>query len=126
MGGRDASSAVSGMRVLSLENYLASKGVLFPVSDWTLDKTKLPHGETARQREKRLKEGARVAATYYEKRAAARREYEALVAAGKVRPPTKIEETLRTAHGHPDNASVQAARRVLAKRGIDWHTGKEL
>lgn len=33
---------------------------------------------------------------------------------------------MRIAKGHSDNESVQAARRTLAKRGIDWKTGKKL
>jgi hypothetical protein len=28
--------------------------------------------------------------------------------------------------GHPDNTATQAARRLLAKRGIDWETGKKI
>ena len=44
-----------------------------------------------------------------------------------LREPTKeetekkrIDALIRTANGHEDNPSVQAARRVLDKRGIDW------
>ena len=33
-----------------------------------------------------------------------------------------MERSLDTAAGHPDNASVQSARRMLEKRGIDWET----
>lgn len=40
--------------------------------------------------------------------------------------PNIIETSLKTAHGHEDNPSVQAARRMLKKRGIDWKTGKKL
>ncbi len=126
MGGRGSSSATAGARVMSLDDYYSEKDVPFVMSGWSLDKIKLPHGETARQKEKRLKEAEAAIAAHAEKRAAARREYEALVAAGKVRPPTEVEKSLRTAHGHPDNASVQAARRFLTKRGIDWRTGKKL
>lgn len=53
-------------------------------------------------------------------------EYEALVADGKLRPPTALESTLATAHGHPDNDAVQAARRVLTRRGYNWQTGERL
>ena len=49
-----------------------------------------------------------------------RQEYEAAVEAGDVRPPTRIERLKATANGHPDNASVQAARRILSKQGIPW------
>ena len=125
MGGRGSSNATAGARVMSLDEYYSEKGVPFAVSNWNLDKVKTGF-ETARAKERRLKEGEAVAAAHAEKRAAARNEYEALVAAGKVRPPTNVEKLLRTATGHPDNASVQAARRVLTKRGIDWRTGKKL
>lgn len=40
--------------------------------------------------------------------------------------PEKYDKLLKTAKGHSDNESVQAARRTLAKRGIDWKTGKKL
>lgn len=47
-------------------------------------------------------------------------EYQRLVAEGKVRPPSRIEDLLVIANGHDDKAQTHAARRVLAKRGIDW------
>ena len=47
-------------------------------------------------------------------------EYQRLVAEGKVRPPSRIEELLVIANGHDDKAQTHSARRVLAKRGIDW------
>jgi len=49
-------------------------------------------------------------------------EYQRLVAEGKVRPPSRIEELLVIANGHDDKAQTHAARRVLDKRGIDWRT----
>lgn len=63
---------------------------------------------------------------YYEKRAAARLEYQKLIRSGKIRDKTSIERTLTAAHGNPDNASTQAARRMAEKRGYDWKTGKKL
>jgi len=49
-------------------------------------------------------------------------EYQRLVAEGKVRPPSRLERLLEAANGHEDRAQTHAARRVLAKRGIDWRT----
>ena len=49
-------------------------------------------------------------------------EYKRLVAEGKVRPPSRIERLLEAANGHEDKAQTHAARRLLAKRGIDWRT----
>ena len=63
---------------------------------------------------------------YEKKREAAKAEYKALVDSGKVRPPTEMEKRLKIAQGRSENAAVQAARRVLTRRGIDWRTGKAL
>lgn len=52
-------------------------------------------------------------------------EYQRLVSEGKVRPPSRIEELLAIANGHEDKAQTHAARRLLAKRGIDWRTGND-
>lgn len=112
--------------VMSLDEYMGIKGVGSPLSGYMDDKLKIPHGETRRQTEKREKEAANVRAEYEKKRAAAKAEYKAMVDSGKVRPPSRIEEMVRTAQGSSDNSSVQAARRLLAKRGIDWRTGKAL
>ncbi len=132
MGGRGQSSRTvslarkRGVTVMSEDEFLARRGVGDVLSGYTDDKTRLPHGETLRQRERRLKEGANAANAHYEARKAARLEYKSLVAAGKLRPPTHIESALKTAKGNPDKKAVQAARRVLKKRGIDWRTGKKL
>ena len=91
-------------KVQSLDEYLGERGLSFPVSDFMLDKTRIPHGLTSRA-EKRMHREADIARNDYSKR---------------------IETSLKTAHGHEDNPSVQAARRMLKKRGIDWKTGKKL
>lgn len=44
-----------------------------------------------------------------------REQYEELVRVGEIRPPTRLERLAAIAKGHPDNPSVQAARRLLAK-----------
>ena len=85
-------------KVQSLDEYLGERGLSFPVSDFMLDKTRIPHGLTSRA-EKKMHREADIA---------------------------RIETSLKTAHGHEDNPSVQAARRMLKKRGIDWKTGKKL
>lgn len=54
------------------------------------------------------------------RRSELRKEYKRLVEAGELRPPTYYESRIRTAQGHPDNEAVQAARRLLEKRGIRW------
>jgi hypothetical protein len=49
-----------------------------------------------------------------------RQEYQQKVANGELRPPTRLERLLSTANGLEEKESVQAARRVLEKQGIDW------
>lgn len=70
--------STAGPKVQSLEQYLGKRGLNSPISDYMIDKMRIPHGLTRRQNEKMLKE------------------------------------------------ATQAARRALAKRGIDWKTGKKL
>ena len=114
------------MEVLSLDQFLAQHGVSAPISDFMIDKLKIPHGLTARQEQQFHKEAEAARNAYHNKRDAAIEEYERLMAEGKIRKPTMIEEYLRKAQGHPDKPSVQAARRCLLKRGYDWKTGKKL
>jgi len=50
-------------------------------------------------------------------------DYRAAIDAGLVRPPSELsamDKWRRIAAGCPDNESVQAARRILAKRGEPW------
>jgi hypothetical protein len=58
-----------------------------------------------------------------EKRDSLRAEFEAAKEAGLIREPTRIERLQAAAAGHPDNPSVQAAKRLLegyaAKTGAD-------
>jgi len=52
------------------------------------------------------------------KRETTRKEFERLKDRGEIREPTRIERLKITASGHPDNESVQAARRILGRMGI--------
>ena len=110
---------------MSESQYLASKG-LSNISDFMLDKTKIPHGETARQTAKRLKDTDKALNEHYSKVAEARKEYQDKVNSGEIRKPSTIERLMDVAHGHEDNEATKAARRALEKRGIDWQTGKKL
>lgn len=109
---------------MDLDEYLGTKGLRSPVSDYMLDKLKLPHGETHRQEQQRLKEADRVEKEYQDRRNEAIEEYNAKVKAGEIIPKTETERSLDRAKGHPDLESTQAARRMLLKRGI--MTEKEL
>ena len=101
---------------MTLDEYLGSKGLSSPVSDFMIDKTKLPHGLTQRGKEKLRKEADKAANEYQEKRAATIKEYKRLVKEGKIVAPTSSEQLNKIAEGHPDNVSTQAAKRVLEKR----------
>ena len=95
------------------------------MSDYMLDKMRIPHGQTLRQRKQMEKEAEQAAREHSEKRAQAIAEYEQLVKSGKIIEKSLIEKLLDRAHGHEDNDSTHAARRVLEKRGYDWRTGKK-
>ena len=84
-----------------------------------VDKMRIPHGMTQRQQKKLEKDAAKAREEYAAKRESAIKEYNQKVA-------SKYDKLLKTAKGHSDNESVQAARRTLTKRGIDWKTGKKL
>jgi len=101
--------------VMSFEQYATSQGcsrLLFPpsfmrstkgMSDIALRRAKAAH--------KRYLEDWQAG------RDRVRVKYEALVAAGDIKVPSRIERLQRKAKGHPDNTSTQAARRILDKRG---------
>lgn len=66
-----------------------------------------------KSQEKELKKEAVKAEKADESRDKLRAEYQEKVAAGEIRTPTRRERLEKIASGHPDNPSVQAARRSL-------------
>ena len=104
----------------TLDEYLGQKGLGSPIDDYMLDKLRLPHGQTERQHKQMLKEAERAARKHYERRIIAIKEYEQKIASGEFVEKTIIEQLIDSANGHPDNASTQAARRALTKRGVNW------
>ncbi|MDO4591027.1 MAG: hypothetical protein Q4B35_06510 [Slackia sp.] len=108
------------------QEYLGKKGVGFAMSGYVIDKMKQPNGMTQRQRERFEKEADAASKEYQAKRDAARAEYARKVASGELRQPTAVEQMMKAAKGHEDNAATQAARRALEKRGYDWRTGKKM
>ncbi len=103
---------------MDLDEYLGLKGLSSPISNYSLDKTRIPKGETFRQRQQRIKDTERAIEDYSQRRNDAIEEYNTKVAEGKFIPKTQFERTLEKAQGHPDNESTQAARRLLVKRGF--------
>ena len=115
------------VKVLTEEQYLASKGVSFSTSGYCLDKLRGNRSiRTVRGKKRFEKECEEAEREYQEKRAEAKAEYKVMLEKGEVREETVLERRLRIANGHPDNESTQAARRILAKKGIDWKTGKNI
>ena len=110
----------------TLKQYLAKQGLSSPISGFMLDKTRLPHGNTLNQQKRLEQEALLNAREYSQKRNAAIDEYREKIKSGEIIEKTAMEQRMETAHGHPDNESVQAARRRLAKMGIDWKTGNKL
>lgn len=119
-----AAKSGAGPKKQTLEEFLGERGLAFPVSDYMLDKTKIPHGLTARQRVKLENDAARAAEEYQQRRNAAIDEYHRLLEEGKIVDKTWLEIALERAGGREENNSTQAARRVLAKRGYNWKTGE--
>ena len=134
MGGRGASSSItkrSGWKLpknaMDEEDYLASKGLKDASSGWILDKLRGNRQvATTRGRARFNKEYEKAEKEYQDRRDKAKEEYKKLVDSGKLRHKTAIERTIEKAHGNPENKATQAARRMAAKRGYDWKTGKKL
>lgn len=116
---------------LTLEEYLGRYGYASPVDDYMIDKLRLPHGETQRQKERRLKENELSSEQYHSERQRLIDEYWEKVKNGEIVEPSKEEQLIKKAYGHPDNRSVQATIRMLKKRGFyqndkgEWIKGEQ-
>lgn len=110
-------------RKISLEQYLGELGLSQPMSDYMLDKQKVPNLKTDKARKKLEQEAVVSMQEYNQRRESARAEYFRLVENGEIVPLSDIDRLLVAARGHEDLESTQAARRSLEKRGIDWLTG---
>lgn len=111
MGGR---GATSGIKVMTEEEYLSSKGYAFMgYVDAGLHISNSRISNKVRSKDvKRIQEKAR---KYDAKREELRKEYNQQVKEGKMRAPTAYERIAKTAKGNPERADVQAARRLLEK-----------
>lgn len=101
---------------MSEKEYLQLKGVDSPFGPYQDDKlighTKVLHQDSTKQ------DFMQTSEEYWNQRTQARSEYKELVENGVVREPTAKERTIAAASGNPENASTQAANRMLEKRGI--------
>lgn len=112
-------------QVMTEEEYLASKGYgSMGYSEPGLHKTSARVSQNTR--DKQAIQVMEKAEEYDAKREELRQEYQEKVKSGEIRKPTNVEKLLRTAQGHEDNQSVQSARKLLEKRGIDWKTGEKI
>ena len=112
---------------MSLDDFLYSRGVAAPFSDYVFDKLRSNRQiRTARGKKRFEVQCDKHREEYAQKRRMAISEYNSLVENGAIVPKTLLERTIEKANGHPDNESTQAARRILAKRGLDWRTRKPL
>src|SRR5690606_36797677 len=108
-------------QVIDFETFAAMSGAsrLDYCEDGTVSPAgHMPKSNWRRQMKTRVERNAELA----QRRDELWEEYQRLVAEGKVRPPTRIEQLIEAANGHEDRAQTHAARRLLAKRGIDWRT----
>lgn len=102
---------------ITLDDYLRQCGLYSPVSDFMVDKMRIPRGLTQRQQDKLDQQAQQANEEYHRKRDAAIKKYNQKVASGEIVQPTNLERYIEAAKGHPDNSSTQAAIRALTKRG---------
>lgn len=108
------------------DEFLAARGAGSVLSGYLDDKMRSNRQlRTQRGKDKFEREADAAIQSNQSARDEARAEYRNLVSRGVIRDKTTVERLLTTAHGNSDNSSVQAARRSLEKRGIDWKTGKK-
>lgn len=111
---------VSDIPIVDLEQYLAMNDASrLSIGDSALHKNKGNHSDKTWKKivDAQLQKDIAL----LDKRELLSQEYETKVKNGELRQPTRIERLIRIANGHDDLESVQAARRLLAKRNItNW------
>lgn len=80
-----------GVEKITLDEYLAKNGYGSPVDDYMIDKLKLPHGQTQRQRKEMINEAAQSTEKYHNRRNKLIAEYNEKVKRGEIIPKSKIE-----------------------------------
>lgn len=121
-GNRGDQAPAGQPRVIDEESYLAANGA----GRGDIGEAGM-HKRNSRQTDKQWKRivesQSEKDSTVVARREELREEYNERVKAGEIRPPSEKEKIIATANGHPDNQSVQAARRIAEKRGWDWRGG---
>lgn len=106
-------------QVIDFETFAAMRGA--SLLDYCEDGAVSPAGHMPKRNWRRqMKTRAERNAELAKRRSELWEEYQRLITERKIRPPSRIEKLLEVANGNEDRAQTHAARRVLAKRGIDW------
>lgn len=108
---------------VALEDYLGELASPVLYQD---DKIIGGHKLSQRESERIFKEIETKQAAYFNARQKKIDEYNSKIKSGELRKPTMLEQAIRSAQGHGDLQSVQAARRMAARFGYDWKTGTSL
>lgn len=110
-------TASSDIPVMTEEQYLSINGAPFMKgAEPALHKNIKPD----RNKDKNIERVQKAMIENNQRREELRAEYADKITKGEIRKPTRTEELIRTANGHPDNEATQAARRLLEKRGVNW------
>ena len=115
--GTKPGSAGGGARVMTFEQFAnANNAPRFSMDVATNRMPRASEGQKARI----MRQQYTAQQTNAARREQLRNEYATGVAQGRFREPTRVEQLQATARGHSDNQAVQAARRLLQKRGLSW------
>ena len=106
--------------VMTEEEYLSANGAPFMDGAEPALHKNIKDDKNKQKNIKRVSEEMR---KNNDRREELRKEYAEKVANGEIRQPSRTEQLVATAKGHEDNEATQAARRLLAKRGVDWESG---
>ena len=104
--------------IMSFEEYAESQGFSRQMPFATFTRSTANMSGAALKRAKNQHEAA--LHKWHIGRDKTRRQYAELVRTGRIHPPTRTQKLIRKARGHSDRQDVQAARRVLTRRGLCW------
>lgn len=120
---QETSVGKEAVQIMTFEEYAARKGYgTLSYSEVALHKQP---GATQKEIKKRANQEWEKSKEWQKQRDKLKEEYNQKIVSGEIRPPTRIEQLIATAKGQEENESVQAARRLLKKQGIDWEVVSE-
>lgn len=114
-----AAVAQADVQVMSFETYAtANGGSRQKLGEAALHMSSANKSERTHRRQ--VEAQARQDRALIALRAQLQLDYDDLLRAGRIRPPTAKEENIARCNGHPDNECVQASRRIAERRGWKW------